>query len=192
MAVKMSSSLIRDLPVFWRLLAKMFSSNSESESVLICRWASLSKYSRSSSALTRLPFYFDVNKKLWKRRRTSGCSVSEFVWGKKKDVWYLFHGCNRVIVLAQNNSNQERSDNWRRSHEIAHPIKLSISFLIRVTIWKNKDLHGQRWCRRGCWHRKAVPRMRTRFRQWDNGLFSHNHARRWRKSRSTSTKGELA
>lgn len=57
MAVKISSSLIRNFPVFCRLLARMFSSSSESESVLMCRCASASRNWRRAGVLIKLPFY---------------------------------------------------------------------------------------------------------------------------------------
>lgn len=55
-AVKISSSLMRNLPVCWRLYAKMLRRSSESDAVLMCRCASWSMKCIRSSVLIRLPF----------------------------------------------------------------------------------------------------------------------------------------
>lgn len=57
MAVKISSSLIRNFPVCWRLSAKIFKSNSESEEVLMCLCAVASINWSRLAVLIRLPFY---------------------------------------------------------------------------------------------------------------------------------------
>src|SRR5579859_7323939 len=62
--LKMSCALTRTFPVFCNEAAKMLSSNSESESVLICRWTSSSRNLFSSGAFVRLPFFKLVKVKL--------------------------------------------------------------------------------------------------------------------------------
>jgi hypothetical protein len=54
--VKMSSSLIRNLPVCWRLLANRLSRSSESDEVFICLCAVASIDCKSEALSMRFPF----------------------------------------------------------------------------------------------------------------------------------------
>ena len=59
-ATKMSSSLMRNFPVSFKLSAKMLRRSSESDEVLICRCATASMNCKSAVVLIRFPFCRNV------------------------------------------------------------------------------------------------------------------------------------